>query len=450
MEGDCLRRSMTLALLLGAVMCVAPGCGSSRLSSPPDGGQVVCTAVGCQDQFSAILTVDATMVPAGTYTIDVTADGAETSCTFRFPPPDPSSGTSVDTACSSGLALVVSSAQACTTVQSQTVSSEQCQPIEGKFTETLTVNGTPSSIHVRQTVADTVVLDETVSPAYRVNQPNGPMCGPVCHQASAIWTVPSGLPVDMTEQACDPLGPAAITLGAVIGVGQDAAGAMYVDAANGIFVSSGGTLVRQHVIGTGQIGSDQFEYTFVAPGDGTAAARDLLVQADQGSAVSMALGPAESGKTRSDAGVIGLTLLPASSVTGLSIVNTPNTIQYVGDTANGYVLVATVPLNAPVGSTDGGVYDGGLSIFYGLPSGVAQRPITAFEESLSGNGTVTFLVDGTPTVLAFGNVPSPDAGPLGTFELMSLTPQGAAPIGITLESPTPTSAPAGLAFTCLP
>ena len=94
---------------------------------------------------------------------------------------------------------------------------------------------------------------------------------------------------------------------------------------------------------------------------------------------------------------------------------------------------------------------GGIAIFCGPPSAVAQRSVTSFEESLSGNGTVTFLVGGTPYVMAFGQVlGEPDAGPLGTFALESLTPQGGAPIAITLRSPTPTAAPPVLSFTCLP
>jgi hypothetical protein len=47
-------------------------------------------------------------------------------------------------------------------------------------------------------------------------------------------------------------------------------------------------------------------------------------------------------------------------------------------------------------------------------------------QTLSNDGTVTFLVDGTPYVLAFGTANGPDAGPLGVFTLEGLTPQGGA------------------------
>jgi len=455
--------SIASLLLTGALALFAPACGGSRISSPdggprdagPPDGPMVCTVVGCHDQFAATVALDVRVVPAGTQTIQVTADGTDMVCTFAFPPADLQPGSAIVTQCATGLTLTVSQAQDCTMTQTQTqtvtMTSSQCQPIAGQFTERLTLTSTPSTVHVQQRVGDAVILDQTVSPTYQVNQPNGPACGPTCHQASVAWTIPTVPPAP--EQACDPLAGPPIALGAVIGVGQDAAGTLYVDAANGIFVSSGGTLVRQQVVGTGQSGSDQFVFSFVSAGDSAASARDLLVQTDGATAVSMALGPGGSGKSGnsgSDAGVTALTLVDPSTVASMPVANTPNAIQYVGDAANGDVLVATVPVNRPSGAPDGGVEDGGLSIFYGPPSAVAQRPITNFEQSLSGNGSVSFLVDGTSTVLTFGYVPGADAGPFGRFALMTLTPQGGSPIAITLESPTPAAPPSNLTFTCLP
>lgn len=251
------------------------------------------------------------------------------------------------------------------------------------------------------------------------------------------------------QSPCDPLAAPPITLGAVVGVGRDAAGTLYVDAANGVFVSSEGALLRQHVIGSGQSGSDYFVFSFTAPAADSTSARDLIVQTSA-NGVTMGLGPAGSGKVQSDTGVAPLEVVPASTVAGMPVVNTPNVISYVGDTANGDVLLATVPMNGPLGPPDGGVEDGGLSIFYGPPAAVAERTITAFEETMSGNGTVTFLVDGTPYDLQFGEVPGPDAGPLGMFALLGLGPSGQTAMTITLRSPTPQVVPAGLTFTCSP
>jgi hypothetical protein len=113
------------------------------------------------------------------------------------------------------------------------------------------------------------------------------------------------------ESACDPLTPKPITLGTIIGVGQDAAGTLYVDSANGIFVSGNVELSRQYVNGTGQSGSTEFIFTFESPGSDASSARTLLVETQGSTASAMALGPAGSRAFlgQSDAGVTSLTLV---------------------------------------------------------------------------------------------------------------------------------------------
>lgn len=175
----------TALLLMAALGCGAVGCGGEALSPsrdaamglPDDGGlgslpdgATGCTLIGCGDQFTATVTVDTTMVPAGTQTVTVTVDGAATSCTVA-PPGDVGYGDP----CSAGFGLTIGPAQ----------------PTDGKFTEKITVNGSPRSIEVQQTVGGTVIFDQTISPTYQTNQPNGPGCGPICHQASVAWTIPS-------------------------------------------------------------------------------------------------------------------------------------------------------------------------------------------------------------------------------------------------------------------
>ncbi len=256
-----------------------------------------------------------------------------------------------------------------------------------------------------------------------------------------------------SETPCDPLATGPITPGTVVGVGKDADGTLYVDAANGVFVSTArGPLVRQRLLGTGQSGENEFIFTFESHSvDGGASERDLLVETTGGTASAMALGPggARMFLNQSVAGATTLTLVDASTVAGLQVVNTSAVILYVGDVANGNVVLATVPPNADPTTTSGGVYDGGLSIFYGPPTNVEERVVTAFGETLSGNGTVTFLVGNRPYVLAFGMIQQPDAGPLGAFALEGLTPEGGSAIPVTLRSPTPTTPAADLSFSCL-
>ncbi len=246
--------------------------------------------------------------------------------------------------------------------------------------------------------------------------------------------------------ACDPLAPRPITLGTIVGVGTAADGTSYVDASNGVFVSSGAELERQHVTGTGQAGATEYLYSFEPPDD-PAAAQTLLVETDaSGVAQAMALGAPGSREflDQNDASVTPLVLVDPASVSGLTVVNTPNEISYVADVENGSVLLATHPMN-PDPQSD----TGDLSIFYGPPDDVQERELTAFQQSLSNNGTVTFLVGSDSYVLAFGTSPRSDA-PLGDFELLSLTPGSGAALSVTLRSPTPSELPPELSFSCLP
>ncbi len=247
------------------------------------------------------------------------------------------------------------------------------------------------------------------------------------------------------QTPCDPMAPQPITVGKVIGIGQSTDGTLYVAAANGVFVSRAGTLVRQHVTGTGQMGSNEYLFTVQPPpGDG-GASYDLLVSTDGANATGVALGPSGSraflGQT--DAGVTALAVVAPSAVEGMLVVNTPNVISYVADVAGGAVLVETVPADPNPSARFGG-----RSIYYGPPNALAQRPIDQFQQTHSGNGSLTFAVGGTPYTLTFGNVQTADGGPLGTFQLMTLTPQGGPPASVTLRSPTPAAPPADLVFSC--
>jgi len=268
-----------------------------------------------------------------------------------------------------------------------------------------------------------------------------------CKSSNGASTDSGAIP---TEMACDPLAARPITLGAVVGVGSDASGTLYVDAANGIFVSDGGALVRQYVSGTGQSGNNEFIFTFQAPSADATSARTLLVETQGSTAAAMALGPPDSRSflNQTDGGVTSLTLVDPATVAGLTLVNTTNAIHYLGDIANGDVIMATLPV-----SYDSTAKYGGLAIFYGPPNAVAQRTITDFWQALSTyDGAVTFLVGSTPYVLSIGTAPTPDAGPLGsgTLTLEGLTPEGGTQVAATLRSPTPTARPPDLSFTCFP
>src|SRR5260370_26122898 len=70
---------------------------------------------------------------------------------------------------------------------------------------------------------------------------------------------------------CDPLAPPPVALGAVIGVGQGPDGTLYVvdrlspGSSGRVFVSSGNTLYRQDVEGSGQRGATDYNFEFADP-----------------------------------------------------------------------------------------------------------------------------------------------------------------------------------------
>jgi hypothetical protein len=149
-----------------------------------------CTEVGCADGFAVTVTVDATMVPAGTHTLNVTADGTPVSCTFTFPPPGARFGTIVSANCPKGLSLSFALAQTCMIVQTGTGSANECQAVAGEFEEYVLLPGTPSSVRLQQSADGNVLLDQTLTPTYKIDQPNGASCGPTCYEASAELTIP--------------------------------------------------------------------------------------------------------------------------------------------------------------------------------------------------------------------------------------------------------------------
>jgi hypothetical protein len=182
---------------MAALGCWAASCGGEKIgsggsgtggSSGTGGGGQLCTLIGCEDQFAAYITVDATMVPTGTHTVNVTADGKEMSCTFSSPAPAAVLG-GIVVPCPSGVTLSLEPLEDCPP-PNDAGNAGACQIVDGKFTETITIAGTPGMVHVQQLVGGSAVLDQTVTPAYQTDEPNGSGCGPICHVAYVMWTIP--------------------------------------------------------------------------------------------------------------------------------------------------------------------------------------------------------------------------------------------------------------------
>jgi hypothetical protein len=78
----------------------------------------------------------------------------------------------------------------CTETSTPAVRKLTCTPVEGQFQEVITLAGTPAGVRVRQSVDGSALFDQSASPVYAVNRPNGPDCEPTCHQATVAWSIP--------------------------------------------------------------------------------------------------------------------------------------------------------------------------------------------------------------------------------------------------------------------
>jgi hypothetical protein len=162
--------------------CAGACGGATGGNGVPDA--MVCTTIGCEDAFTTTTMLAVGMVPEGSHTVDVTADGNEMMCMFTFPPPGGIGP------CPSGLFVTVEPAESCTSVETDAALTQQCQTIPGEFTETISVRGVASTVRVRQLVGGTAILDQTFTPTYENVYPNGPACGPGCREANAQLTLP--------------------------------------------------------------------------------------------------------------------------------------------------------------------------------------------------------------------------------------------------------------------
>jgi hypothetical protein len=267
---------------------------------------------------------------------------------------------------------------------------------------------------------------------------------------SAAPAGPDGASNSSASVPCDPLAPAATMLGTILGVGKDAANTLYAadtgaDGQNRVFISSANTLVRQFILGSGQMGGGagaQYTFSFESRDSDGADARALLVNLQGGTASAMALGPANSRSFLDDAAVgdTPLTLVDTSVVFGFAILNLPGTVQYVGDVENGDVLVVTAPMQ-PYSSA-------GFRIFYGAASDEREGTITNFSQAFSGYPEITFIIGATTYMMVISTLLPADGSPLGEPGPGTLSIAGGPSFGFTLRRPTP-KVLSGFSFACL-
>jgi len=233
-----------------------------------------------------------------------------------------------------------------------------------------------------------------------------------------------------------------------LGVGKDSAGTIYMadevtaPYTDRVFVSSGNSLWRKRVSGSGQSGGTaDRDYTFSYV-DGTNNPA-LIIQIRGGVTTAMAVGPGDSRSFigPADAGQQTLTVLDKSAISGMTLRNLPGDvfIEYVADVSNGNIIIVTRPQDDWT--------DKSFRVFYGTAQAMLERPLISFSR---GNDTyITFQVDSAQYLAHFVLTMAPaDAGvnvqhPPGTLE-----PGDGSTWTITERLPTPTTLPE-FSFTCL-
>jgi hypothetical protein len=144
-----------------------------------------CTEIGCLDGFSAAVRSADGSFPSGAHRVEVLVGASSLNCAFTYPLPMIGGGSVQQPVCDAGLAVVIGPETTCT---ESMMTSYPCDPIAGKFVETIGLSGTPGQVHAWQYVDDAPILDVAVTPTYQIYAPNGSECGPICHLASASWT----------------------------------------------------------------------------------------------------------------------------------------------------------------------------------------------------------------------------------------------------------------------
>jgi hypothetical protein len=171
-----LRSALASAVVVAAVVAcggaVSPDASSSSSSSSgasSGDSSHGCTGIGCVDGLVVSFGPGTEWTP-GTYVFSLDADGVQQTCKGALPLPPCASGRALS--CTGDVATIGESGCALPAAQH-------------RFADIQLRSG-PSKVKLHIERDGVVLADETLVPAYRTSQPNGPNCGPVCRQASAV------------------------------------------------------------------------------------------------------------------------------------------------------------------------------------------------------------------------------------------------------------------------
>src|ERR1019366_1321449 len=128
--------------------------------------------------------------PAGAYVLELTADGAASSCTLEVPS-SPSATSPVSASCTSpGASFSFQEATHCMMIDAGAgVSGGECRSVPGQSSLLLALVGTPHQLSLALARDGAQLGTDSLMLSYQMFYPNGPSCGGACQQASAQWTV---------------------------------------------------------------------------------------------------------------------------------------------------------------------------------------------------------------------------------------------------------------------
>jgi hypothetical protein len=147
-----------------------------------------CTDVGCADGASFTLRPPLSHWYDGAYSLEVTFDSTVHDCSFSVPDDLPEGGSWQPLTCTPALSVFLTPEVDCQEQHDGNNASQVCTPVPEKYFVQGSTGGTPATLHVRMLRDEAVVADETEPLSYSATQPNGPECGPTCHQASVDLT----------------------------------------------------------------------------------------------------------------------------------------------------------------------------------------------------------------------------------------------------------------------
>jgi hypothetical protein len=254
----------------------------------------------------------------------------------------------------------------------------------------------------------------------------------------------SGSPGSSALLACDPVDPAPIKLGTILGAGRDTDGTLYVvDLPQGpgserVFVSSGATLQRQPIAGSGGVddGSGGTGYVFTINYGTTAFSLELETNAAGPTAMGVVHGTLTTRTfTIGQQGSV-LTLVPASQIATIPATDIPSFINYNLTLSDGRALLVASPVLGD------GVYEY-YRVFFGTPDNMVERLVFQVNQD-ADTTTIKFMGDGemaeVSSSIALTGGPTVTIG--GT-----LFASGGSQFSLTM-GPTD-SPPAGYSYLCL-